>query len=171
MKMGTKSLLFGVHQFAWHPITVWLAWRHLFNTPTFKETICIIIHDWGYWGCKSMNEGKGNLHPILGSLIADHLFGKPYAMLCLLHSRFYSKLLKLEPSKLCWADKYSITYDPCWLYGIRAYLSGELQEYREYAAQAGEVPLSSPYSIWYKWFRNFFKSQGESQQSHFLKND
>ena len=46
--------------------------------------------------------------------------------LVLLHSRRYAKVHGLEPSKLCWADKLSIMYDPEWFYLLRARASGEL---------------------------------------------
>jgi len=47
MKVGTKSLLWGVHQIFWHPLTVTLAWRELYKKwPSWKEFVCIFIHDW-----------------------------------------------------------------------------------------------------------------------------
>lgn len=55
MKTGTKSLLFGVHQFIWHPLTVLLAWIKLYGWPAWEELVCIIIHDWGYWGKSNMD--------------------------------------------------------------------------------------------------------------------
>ena len=43
MKVGTKSLLFGVHQLLWHPLTVWLGWIKLYKKPpSFKEAVCIL---------------------------------------------------------------------------------------------------------------------------------
>ena len=128
MKTGTKSILFGIHQFLWHPVTVWVAWVWLYRKlPTFKESICIIIHDWGYWGKTNMDDEEGERHPELGAKIAGWLFDYPmvftlpaalwirttdYHDLCLLHSRHYARNAGREPSKLCWADKLSIIFEP-----------------------------------------------------------
>jgi hypothetical protein len=60
MKVGQRSLLYGVHQFLWHPITVLIAWWVLFGRPTWRELVCIIIHDWGYWNCPNMDGPEGN---------------------------------------------------------------------------------------------------------------
>lgn len=75
--VGTRSLLFGVHQFLWHPLTVGLAWRRIHKEwPTFREWICIAVHDIGYWGCDDMDGDCGKLHPIRGSVVAAALVGK-----------------------------------------------------------------------------------------------
>lgn len=64
MTTGTKSLLFGVHQFLWHPLTVLLAWVYLYRSfPNPKELLCIFVHDWGYWGCPNMDGPEGERHP------------------------------------------------------------------------------------------------------------
>jgi hypothetical protein len=154
MKTGMKSLLFGVHQFAWHPITVWLAWYKLYGRPTWKETICIIIHDWGYWFCPNMDGPEGERHPEFGAAIAGKLFGTDYYYLVLLHSRHYAKIDGREPSKLCWADKLSILYDPKWFYLPRAIASGEIKEYRLNAVKW--IPLSDPHSKWFDWLKPKF---------------
>ena len=74
MNVGTKSLLFGVHQFLWHPWTVGRAWRVLYNRwPTFYEWVCIFSHDLGYWGCPDMDGECGKDHPIKGARIAASL--------------------------------------------------------------------------------------------------
>jgi len=134
MKTGTKSILFGVHQFFWHPLTVWMAWIWLYRrVPGFRETFCIIIHDWGYWGKRMMDDREGQRHPEFAAKIAGRLFGEKYRLLCLYHSRHYAKSAGEEPSKLCWADKMSIIFDPMFLYLPRAWMSGELFEYRDNA--------------------------------------
>ena len=142
MKMGTKSLLFGVHQFIWHPITVFLAWRYLYGMPTWKEAVCIFIHDLGYWGSSDMDGEEGIKHPEWAARWAyNHLDRQyePYDLpnvhfiyydLCLYHSRNYARMHSAAPSKLCWADKFCYKYDPVWFYVIRAELSGEIAEYR-----------------------------------------
>jgi hypothetical protein len=156
MKTGTKSLLIGVHQFLWHPITVLLAWHELYGWPTWKELICIIVHDWGYWGSPDMDDEVGNRHPVRGAEIAhrylDHgtYGGFTYYYICLLHSRHMADEAGFFPSRLCWADKLSCKYDPWWLYLPRAILSGEIHEYRKHAAEFGTVPLSASHREWYR---------------------
>ena len=155
MKRGTKSLLFGVHQFLWHPFTVWLAWVWLYRrTPTWRECLCILVHDWGYWGCSAMDDERGEGHPELGARIAGRLLGQEYHDLVLLHSRHYSRRLGREPSALCWADKLSIVCEPWWLYLPRAWASGELGEYREMAAGAGVVPIEASHREWHRIIRD-----------------
>jgi hypothetical protein len=133
MKIGTKSLLFGIHQIFWHPFVVCRAWLYLYGRPSFKELICIFIHDWGYFGKPNldgerMDEGK--YHPALGAKIAGMLFSHKEYLLCAGHSRSYAKLVHVDISKLCWADKLSFAFEPCWFYLLRARLSGELKEIR-----------------------------------------
>lgn len=141
MKVGTKSLLIGVHQFLWHPITVALAWHELYHKcPSWKEFICIFIHDWGYWGCPNMDGEEGEKHPEYAAHLALKYLDHPtdendlenyYFGLCLFHSRHYAKQHdNTVPSKLCWADKLCYKYDPVWFYTLRAKLSGEITEYR-----------------------------------------
>ena len=83
MNVGTKSLLFGVHQFIWHPVTVLIAWVSLYGRPTWRELICIIVHDWGYWGAPNMDGEEGERHPEVGAEIALRLFGLEYYELVL----------------------------------------------------------------------------------------
>ena len=75
MKIGTKSLLFGIHQIFWHPYVVLRAWVYLYGRPSFKEMVCIFIHDWGYFGKPNLDGAEGSLHPMLGENIAHFLFG------------------------------------------------------------------------------------------------
>ncbi len=152
MNVGTKSLLFGVHQFAWHPFTVWRAWRHLYGeNPTWRECVCIVVHDWGYWGCANMDGDEGARHPVLGAEIAGWLLGPAYHDLVLLHSRSLAKCLGREPSKLCWADKFSMLYDPEPLYLLRARLTGEIAEYRRHAME--HVSLGANDRTWLRWLK------------------
>jgi len=154
MKVGTKSLLFGVHQFIWHPITVLLAWWKLFGRPNWRELVCVIIHDWGYWGCPNMDGGEGERHPEFGAKLAGKLFGAQYHDLCLYHSRTYARSVGVIPSKLCWADKLSILYEPWWWYLPRAWLSRELYEYRKEAAHLFSV--DRPHREWLTWIKKKF---------------
>lgn len=137
MKIGTRSLLFGMHMWFWHPIMVWRAWRCLYGRPSFRELICIFIHDWGYWGKPNLDGPEGIEHPRLGAYLAHKMFGFEYWQLCAGHSRSYVKLLQswkipvIHISKLCWADKLAFIYEPRWFYLLRAGLSGELQVARD----------------------------------------
>ena len=161
MNVGTKSLLFGVHQFLWHPITVLLAWIELYGFPEWRELVCIVIHDWGYWGSPNMDGVEGERHPEYAAEIAlkylDSKNGKPiwtfypdrYHNSCLYHSRHYARNDNHKPSDLCWADKLSIKYDPWWFYLTRAWMSGELFEYRKLHAGMGED--FKTHKEWYDW--------------------
>lgn len=151
MRLGTKSLLFGVHHFLWHPITVLRAWVDLYGRPNMKELICIFIHDWGYWGCSEMDGRTGSQHPIRGAKIAGWLFGQEYYDLCVLHSRTLSDALGMPPSKLCWADKLSMAYDPRWFYLLRASATGEIKEYRENSRSL--FGLWNTNEDWFDWLQ------------------
>jgi hypothetical protein len=133
MKTGTKSLLFGCHQFVLHPIFVLWAWIKLYDWPNWKELICIIIHDWGYWGCGNMDDKNGENHPWFAAVWAreflDTVNTSRYFWLCLLHSRFLAKRAGNQPSKLCWADKLGTALMPVWLWVCLGTLSGEINEY------------------------------------------
>jgi hypothetical protein len=74
-----------------------------------------------------------------------------YYYLVLRHSRSMAKRYNKEPSKLCWADKLSIKYDPWFLYIPRAMLSGELKEHRERADKFGELTFNKSNREWYQW--------------------
>ena len=151
MKTGTKSLFYGTHQLFWHPFTVWLSWIELYGFPTWKESICILVHDVGYISCPDMDGQCGEKHPELGARIVGQLFGKEYHNLCLYHSRTTAAKHGVSPSRLCWADKLSIRWEPSWFYLFRARLSGEIKEYRKHAAEFDAIPLSQPDLEWFSW--------------------
>ena len=161
LAIGKKSLLFGVHQFLWHPYTVYRAWKHLYGTPNFKELVCIFIHDWGYWICTDIDGETGIRHPELGAKIAGKLFGQKYYELVLYHSRYCAKEAGQSPSKLCWADKLSIRYEPRWWYLFRARLSGEIKEFRKNAVDY--IPFEAKDSEWFEWLKvNFIKVSSDN---------
>lgn len=165
MKTGTKSLLFGVHQVIWHPVTVYLAWVWLYRRfPTWRETVCIVIHDWGYWGKSKMDDEEGERHPETGAYLAGRLLGQPYHDLCLLHSRHYARNAGKTPSSLCWADKMSICFEPWWLYLPRAWASGELYEYRHMASVTGFIDKSASHMKWYRWIQKRLKKLGQEKR-------
>lgn len=157
--MGTRSVLFGAHQFIWHPLTVCRAWKELYGTPTFKEVVCIFVHDIGYLGKKTIDGEDGKTHPELGAKIAKLLFGDVYYQLVLYHSRSYSKLDGQLPSKLCWADKLSIKYDNKRFYIWRTRLTGEMKEFRK-NNECVVSELKSD-SEWYEWLHNYFITEAK----------
>lgn len=148
VSVGTKSLTFGVHQFLWHPITVYWAWKELYGSPNLREMVCILIHDWGYLGKRSMDGEDGVSHPELGARIAGRIFGKEYSDMVLGHSRTYSQRNRIQVSRLCYADKLSIVYEPSWFYLLRAWASGELKEYRRESAKSGFAAMSESHRKW-----------------------
>jgi len=142
MKRGTKSLLFGCHQFIIHPVFVYRAWIILYKKlPNFWETVCIVIHDWGYWGCPNMDGPEGEGHPFWAERFFWRLWclhiisGKQlqrYGDLCRLHSaaainNSYDD--DLEPSELYYADKLGTVLMPPWLWVGLGRLTGEIDEY------------------------------------------
>lgn len=173
MNVGTKSLLFGVHQIFIHPLWVALAWWKLYGFPFDPRLwVAFLVHDWGYWGLDEMDGPKGDQHPMLGADIMHRLFdssalckcegcrdyngpeGYHWYDFCVHHSRFLAKKRGRSPSKLCMADKLSLGLEPWWLYLPRAWASGELKEYMKSAqpeGKHGHMNLSQVSAItWYK---------------------
>lgn len=164
MKVGKKSLMVGVHQFLWHPLTVLIAWWVLYGRPSWRELVCIIIHDWGYWFAPNMDGPEGERHPECAAQLAGRWLGPEYHDLCLYHSRHYARNAGRKPSRLCWADMLSILYDPWWLYLPRAWVSGELKEYRKVAAEAGFIPLEASHREWYYWVKDRLSTLGRQMR-------
>ncbi|MCK5601535.1 hypothetical protein KAR91_06700 [Candidatus Pacearchaeota archaeon] len=130
MKTGTKSVLFGSHQFLIHPLFVALAWWKLYGFPFDPRLwFAFFLHDLGYIGKPNMDGPEGDRHPEFAARIMGRLFGRKWGELCLYHSRFYSKRDNAQYSKLCVADKLGIILEPWWLYIPRGLLSGEIHEY------------------------------------------
>lgn len=174
--VGTRSLLFGVHNVVWHPWTVIRAYRAVHGVwPQFDECLCILVHDWGYWGCENMDGAEGRKHPEVGATWAWFLvafrnwlcFRSEEVMmeraeaayeLTLYHSSHYARLNGAKPSALYLPDKASILFEPRWFYLLRARLSGEVHEYI----------INSPFAklnvhpiIWYLWYRENVKRKLE----------
>jgi len=179
MNVGTKSILWGVHQFLWHPLTVARAWRSLHGKwPSLNQWISIFVHDLGYWGCPNMDGTEGKEHPLAGAemawrwvYIANRLRGRTvnqcwhYADtsfdFALGHSTHYAKArLDGKVSTLYLADKASILFDPPWFYLLRGWLSGEVAEY-----VTNEDP-SLTRRQWLTNYRNRIKVKVCSHQSH-----
>jgi hypothetical protein len=154
MKTGLKSILFGCHQFIYHPTCVLLAWIELYGIPNYKELICIFIHDLGYYRCQNMDDSLGQLHPEFAGNLAFKLFkNEYYRNLCLGHSRHYAKKKNISISKLYRADKLSMKYDHPFLYLIRTYFSGELKEFMYSDNSAGKNIKNK-----YEWCKNARKN-------------
>lgn len=133
MEVGTKSVLFGVHQFILHPVLVTWAWWILYHEwPKPHQWAAIITHDLGYWGCPNMDGLEGENHPThVAFWWFKHFgrFGDKVAKEVLGHSRFHAAQSGVPLSKLFRPDKLSTALYPRWLYLLLASLSGELEEY------------------------------------------
>lgn len=130
MRIGTKSVLFGVHQFAVHPWFVAWAWWKLYGFPWDPRLwVAFFLHDIGYLGKPNMDGPEGETHPECAARLMSRLFGQTWGDFTLLHSRFYAKKLGRTFSRLCVADKLAIALTPAWLYLRQASATGELAEY------------------------------------------
>jgi hypothetical protein len=131
MTVGTRSVLFGAHQFLLHPVFVALAWWILYGFPWNPLLWCaFFVHDLGYWGKPDMDGAAGEEHPRLGANIMYRLTGKhSWWEFTAYHSRYWARRNGARISRLCVADKYAIVITPCWLWLFLARLSGELDEY------------------------------------------
>jgi hypothetical protein len=110
-----------------------VAWVKLYHKlPNWKETICIVIHDFGYWNCVNIDGPEGELHPLVAARwVYQHLDGLgkyQYGHLCAFHSRTIAKKYNIEPSLLCAADKLGSALTPVWLMVLLGNLSGEIKE-------------------------------------------
>lgn len=163
MRTGTKSVLFGVHCFFIHPMFVLAGWIKLYGFPWHPLIwLSILIHDWGYFSCKNMDDNNGEMHPYWGSYVVGVFGGKKWADFCLLHSRFLARRLNETPSKLCFADKYSIILTPAWLYIILGRFSGEIYEYIELSKKGKFAYQKADYCFknmesWYKCLQSEIK--------------
>lgn len=132
MQLGTRSLMFGVHQIFLHGITVAYAWYKTWGFPKdIRLWFAFFLHDIGYFGKPNMDGEEGSRHPELGAKIMEKMFGKKWGDFTLCHSGRYAKMNDLEVSKLYVADKMAMYYTPKWLYLILANFSGEIKEYLE----------------------------------------
>lgn len=166
MTVGTKSSLFGTHQFFYHPITVALAWRRLYGQwPRWREWVAILLHD-NYFGLPNMDGPEGKTHPARNAALARWIAG-PYAEeLVRFHSRAFAQAAERNPSALCAPDKMSILYDPKWFYILRARASGEIWEYIKNAVSSGHVSADTTPSEWYDFYKG--KVMNEFQKAIYL---
>jgi hypothetical protein len=156
--VGTKSVLFGVHQFIIHPVTVWIAYIKLYGwTWDARIFLAIFVHDLGYFGKPNMDGAEGESHPEFGAKVMS-VFGKCWSDFVLCHSRFYCKRLGLTISRLCVADKWATVITPDWLYFLLGGLSGEITEYRRVAVSgrhAGEFLQAETREAWLASVKKF----------------
>ena len=100
MRVGTKSILFGVHNFVVHPPLVGIAWWKLYGFPRDPRLwLAFLLHDAGYFGKPSMEGPEGERHVELGARIMGRLFGLQWADFCRRHSRFYARAHGLTISR------------------------------------------------------------------------
>lgn len=146
LSVGTKSLLWGGHQFILHPIFVALAWRKLYGAwpRSLGVWLAFVVHDWGYWGLSDMDGEEGEQHPFRGAALVSRFFDVPFEgtwfRFTAGHSRSYAKRLEMPTSMLMRADKLATAMMPNWLYVSLLWLSGEWVEYRDLWVAAGTYP-------------------------------
>lgn len=161
MNIGTRSVLFGYHQFLLHPLFVALAWYRLHGFRAVKIGVHVrvtnaerdewlredvrtslfdprlwlafFLHDLGYWGKPNMDGVEGEQHPFFAYRVMDRIFGAPWGTFCLYHSRFLARKEGESPSLLCAPDKLAIALYPLWLIVLLTSLTGEIREYMKHA--------------------------------------
>lgn len=145
LSVGTRSVLYGAHQFLIHPMFVAAAWWRLYGFPwDLRLWVAFAVHDLGYIGKPNMDGPEGEAHPYLGARIML-LFGRQWHDFTLCHSRFMARRLGRSVSRLCLADKLATVLIPAWLYLPLANLTGEIHEYmaiaghKEGSKYAGEA--------------------------------
>lgn len=177
MTVGTKSLLFGVHAIWFHPFVVARAWKLVHKRrPTINEWICIITHDWGYFGCENCDGEQGKRHPERGAAIAQKLVyywrricGDSWVVayyvsieakyLTLYHSSSYAREHGAKPSALFLPDKCSILFEPSAWYLFRAKLSKEVYEYIENSPLGCLPPELRTPGAWFNWYSRKVKEK------------
>lgn len=158
LSIGTKSILFGVHAFWFHPWTVALAWRDIYWCwpRGWAEWLAVFFHDVGYWGSQDIDGTYGQMHPYrsadfvywgLKKMFSEETRDRASALI-LGHSRFYCYKHMYPKSKLYAADKICVLFDPPWFYLLRAKLSGEIWEYMHNAGDKHATPEE-----WLLWYR------------------
>lgn len=164
ISVGTKSVLFGVHCFWWHWVTVALAWRFYHGAwpRCAAEWLAILCHDLGYCGCPEIDGDCGQTHPARSASFVWNLGFIPYRVreeavkLILGHSGHYARRWEIPLSDLYGPDKLSVLFDPNWFYLLRARASGEVWEFienspvkDEWSAKIfGDAP-----EVWLSWYQ------------------
>ncbi len=165
MKIGTKSVLFGVHCPLWHGPTVLYAYYKLYGREAFKLPIiaACFLHDIGYWGCADMDGPEGENHPVPGAFLVSWLFDKcididgflikdwKWFFFTVNHSRTYAKRHWAHYSRLAVADKLALSLTPRWFYLLVSSLSGEIKEYMAAEVASGHTNKNTTKKEWYTW--------------------
>ena len=75
MTEGTRSYIFGCHNFLIHPFFVFMAWRLEYQAfPKWWELICILLHDIGVCGRQYLSDDKAKIgHWERGAQLASDL--------------------------------------------------------------------------------------------------
>lgn len=150
MTIGTKSVLFGAHQFLIHPWFVARAWWTLYGFPCDPRLwLAFVLHDVGYLGKPNMDGPEGETHPLVGAFLMLLLCGDAWHDFTLLHSRYYAQRVGRKYSRLCVADKLAIALTPAWLYLPLVRATGEIAEYRAHATSRYGRPASDSDEAWY----------------------
>ena len=163
MKIGTRSVLYGAHQFVLHPIMVAIAWTKLYGFPLDPRLwFAFFLHDIGYIGCTNMDGLSGERHPERGARLMHVLFGAQWGKFTLFHSRSYAKADGRPVSQLCLADKLATAITPAWLYLPLACLTGELAEYMHNTSVQKDDHIHSrigartgDVGVWFEELRSF----------------
>src|ERR1700676_2969289 len=67
LSLGTRSVLFGAHQFILHPLFLAVAWTKLYGFPLDPRLwAAFFLHDVGYLGKDNLDGAEGETHPELG---------------------------------------------------------------------------------------------------------
>lgn len=125
MTEGTKSLLFGCHQFLMHPLCVLWAWHKLYGRwPKLGQIICIFLHDVGHLGKNYLTDPElKKIHWRMGAEIARKLLGEDAYWFTRWHSKS-SNGDTWQPTELFWADKYSRLVAPLWFRQVSCLVEG-----------------------------------------------
>lgn len=155
MKIGTRSILYGVHCWFIHPFFVARGWWHLYGFPWDPRLwVAFFVHDLGYIGKPNMDGVEGEAHVLAGARLMGKLFGGDWYVFTMFHSRFYSKMNAQPPSRLCYADKMAFVFTPWWLYRLQSNWSGEIHEYMGDAAKGGKYAKQQAYipnqEMWFR---------------------
>lgn len=114
MTEGTKSVLIGAHS-AMHSFQVFRAWRRVYGKyPKLWQTVCIALHDIGYWGRNYLSEMSNDGHAEVGARIARALFGERGWRLVAGHSTSSQRKFGISPSELELPDDVSWLISPIW---------------------------------------------------------
>ncbi len=131
MRIGSKTLLWGTHQFVLHPAVMLIAFLKIHRRfPSMAEFLAIWVHDWGYWGLSGLDIDGGENHPYVGARIMERFYGIQGRNLVLGHSATTCRKEGIEKSTLYLPDKYYFILLPPRVHWLLAILSGEHEEYK-----------------------------------------